>query len=65
MHASTINDRLKKMGVKVKNRRIRDDIDDEDIIKLKNQGKTQKEISEILGCSHGYINKRLKKLSLN
>ena len=53
------------MGVKVKNRRIRDDIDDEDIIKLKNQGKTQKEISEILGCSHGYINKRLKKLSLN
>ena len=63
--ASTINDRLKKMGVKIKDRRLRDDISDEDIIKLKKEGKTQKQMSEILGCSHGYINKRLKKLSLN
>lgn len=29
------------------------------------QGQGQKEMSEILGCSHGYINKRLKNLSLN
>ena len=47
--ASTINDRLKKMGVKIKDRRLRDDITDEDIIKLKKEGKTQKEMSEILG----------------
>lgn len=60
-----INDRLKKMGVKIKDRRPRDDITDEDIIKLKKEGKTQKEMSGILGCSHGYINKRLKKLLLN
>lgn len=58
-------DLKKKMGVKIKDRRLRDNIADEDIIKLKKEGETQKEMSEILGCSHGYINKRLKKLSLN
>ncbi|MEE0720834.1 MAG: hypothetical protein U0M74_07825 [Methanobrevibacter smithii] len=37
------------MGVKIKDRRLRDNIADEDIIKLKKEGETQKEMSEILG----------------
>lgn len=35
-------------------------IDKKEIIKLKKQNKTQKEISDILGCSYGYVSRIVK-----
>ena len=62
---SEIMSRSAKNKPKEKHSKYRKDIDTEEIIKLRNEGKTYKEIAKKLNCTHGLIIGRLKEVRKN